>query len=105
MDFYWLLLGVLSTWRITHFVQAEDGPWQIMVRFRSAVGNGFFGSLLDCFQCSSIWVAMPFAYFLGYGILHRILLWLSFSAGAILLERFGDHSTKQPVTFYSEDKE
>jgi hypothetical protein len=105
MNFYWLLLGVLSTWRITHFVQAEDGPRQIMVRFRGAMGNGFFGKLLDCFLCTSLWIAIPFACLLGTGILHGVLLWLSFSAGAILLQRLTIRDSASPLPFYTEDKE
>ena len=103
--YYRLILGVLGTWRITHLVQAEDGPWQLMVRFRRALGNGFFGALLDCFACSSLWVAIPFAILLGTDILDGVLLWLSFSAGAILLERLTDRTPHSPTAFYTEDRE
>jgi hypothetical protein len=104
MDFYRLVLGILSVWRITHLLQAEDGPWDIMVRFRRAAGSGFAGKLLDCFECCSLWVAAPFAYFLDFVWSQRFLLWLSFSAGAILLERV---SSKQspPAAPYFEGRE
>jgi hypothetical protein len=87
MGFYGLILGILSTWRITHFLRIEDGPADIVVQLRQAVGDGFFGSLLDCFYCLSVWIALPFAGLLGETWTERLLLWLSLSAGAILLER------------------
>ncbi len=105
MEFYWLVLNILGVWRITHLLQAEDGPWDIMVRFRLAAGNGFFGKLLDCFACLSLWVAAPFAFFAGNGIGHGFLLWLSFSAGAILLELATNRAHDSARAVYFEDKE
>jgi hypothetical protein len=87
MRFYWLVLGILCVWRVTHLLAAEDGPWDLVVRLRQAAGNGFFGKLLDCFYCLSLWVAAPFAYLLGDDWKERLLLWLSLSAGAIVVER------------------
>ncbi|HEV2884993.1 MAG TPA: hypothetical protein VGW36_09055 [Pyrinomonadaceae bacterium] len=105
MDFYRLAIGILCVWRITHLLQAEDGPWDIMVRFREAVGDGFVGRLLDCFACSSLWVSAPFAFFLAHGWRHSFLLWLSFSAGAILLERVTTRGQGPPPATYFERSE
>ena len=60
-----LVLGILGVWRITHLLQAEDGPWDVIVRLRRAAGDGFWGSLLDCFYCLSLWIAARFAAWLG----------------------------------------
>ena len=87
MRFYWLIIGTLSVWRVTHLLAAEDGPWQVMVRLRRHAGEGFFGELLDCFYCLSIWIAVPVAVLIGEGWRERVLLWLALSGGAILLER------------------
>jgi hypothetical protein len=88
MKFYWLVLGILAAWRVTHLLQAEDGPWDVVVRLRKFVGNGFWGKLLDCFYCLSIWISVPCAYLIGENWRERIFLWLSFSAGASVLEQF-----------------
>src|ERR1041385_2935020 len=96
MSFYWLALGTLSVWRITHLLQAEDGPWNLMVRLRHLVGNGFWGALLDCFACTSVWVAAPVGVWLGKSWAERLLLWLSFSAGAMLLERKSSSEPNHP---------
>jgi len=88
MPFYPLVLGILGVWRVTHLLNAEDGPWDVLVRFRKRVGSGWLGGLLDCFYCLSLWVAVPFALVLAGAWRERILLWLALSAGAILLERW-----------------
>jgi hypothetical protein len=87
MNFYWLLLGTLAVWRLTHLVSAEDGPWNLIFRLRKLAGDGFWGGLMDCFYCLSLWFAAPVAYWIGRSWLERIFLWPALSAGAILLER------------------
>jgi hypothetical protein len=86
-EFYWLVLGVLSVWRISHLVAAEDGPWQAIVRLRRLAGDGFFGQLMDCLMCLSLWVSIPFALALGHDWREQAMLWLALSGGAILLEQ------------------
>jgi len=92
-DIYRLLIGVLCVWRITHLFQAEDGSWNLVVHLRKAVGDGFFGQLLACFECLSLWVSALFAWLIGGTPLERILMWLAFSGGAILAEGAGHQQT------------
>jgi hypothetical protein len=103
MQFYWLTLGVLSVWRVTHLLNAEDGPWDLVVRLRRRAGNGFWAKLMDCFYCLSLWIAAPAAYFIGSRWFERLLLWLALSAGAILLERLVPERT-EAAPFYSENQ-
>jgi Protein of unknown function (DUF1360) len=103
MKFYWLVLGVLTVWRITYFLQAEDGPWDIVIRVRQFVGEGFLGKLLDCFYCLSVWVAAPIAYLLGQSWLEGTLLWPSLSAAAILLERITNAAPRVQSAPFAED--
>ncbi len=102
MNFYDLILGILGVWRITHLLQAEDGPWDLVVKLRRALGNRFWGRLLDCFYCLSLWIAAPFAWFLGADPKHRLLLWPAVSAGAILLERTTQPTPPAPAPFWQE---
>lgn len=85
--FYGFILGVLGVWRLTHLLNAEDGPWEVLVRLRKLAGSSFWAKLLDCFYCLSLWVAAPFALLLASSWRERLLLWLALSGGAILLER------------------
>ena len=103
MKIYRLMLGVLIVWRITHLLQAEDGPWDIAVRLRRAAGNGFWGRLLDCFYCLSLWVAVPVAFLLGESWWERALLWPSLSAGASLLEQATNPTLRIPMASFAED--
>jgi hypothetical protein len=103
MRFYWLILGVLCVWRITHLLNAEDGPWDLLVRFRRLLGDGLFGHLLDCFYCLSLWVALPFALLLGGSNFERLLLWPALSGGACLLQRITERRSEDAD--YLEDPE
>jgi hypothetical protein len=80
-------VAVLATWRVTHLLAREDGPADIVVRFRGRVGSGFAGQLMDCFTCMSLWIAAPFAFFVGTDLLDRVIAWLALSGAACLLER------------------
>ncbi len=104
MQFYWLILGALVVWRITHLLQAEDGPGDIFVRMRRSAGEGFWGKLLDCFYCLSLWISIPFAWLLGGSLLEQGLLWPALSTGAIIIERLTE-SPPEPVAPYWEDEE
>ena len=106
MQFYWLALAGLATWRLTHLLSAEDGPWNIVVRLRGAIGKGSWGKLLDCFQCLSLWLAAPLAYVIGSTWAERLLLWPALSGLACLLELItAQKSVAPPPAFYTEDKE
>jgi hypothetical protein len=79
--------GILATWRVTHLVVAEDGPWNLVTRLRVLAGPGVVGQMMDCFNCASIWLAMPFAYWLSTTWSDGVIVWLALSGGAMLLER------------------
>jgi hypothetical protein len=87
VEFYWLVLGVFTVWRLTHLLFAEDGPGDVVIALRRWAGTRFWGTLLDCFYCLTLWIAAPFAWLLGSGWTERLLLWPTLSAGAIFLER------------------
>jgi hypothetical protein len=103
--FYWLAVGILIVWRITHLFYGEDGPWDLVAQLRRAAGEGFWASVLDCFYCLSLWTAVPFAGLLGEGWGERLLLWPALSAGAIILERLSAKDESQPKVFHTENEE
>jgi hypothetical protein len=82
-----LILAMLATWRLAHLLAAEDGPGDIIVRVRAYLGSSFFGTLMDCFGCMSLWVALPLAFFVTTQPLELVVVWLALSGGAMLLER------------------
>jgi hypothetical protein len=105
VELYWLLLGTLAVWRVTHLFAAEDGPWLVVARLRRRAGAGFLGQLLDCFNCLSLWIAAPVAWLIGEGWKERTLLWLAASGGAIVLERATVARESDPPAAYHEDLE
>jgi hypothetical protein len=103
--FYWLALAVLSVWRITHLLHAENGPWNLLARLRRLSAAGFWSSLFDCFYCLSLWVAAPFALLVGEGWKERLLLMPALSGGAILLERLnGCEDASAPAAYFEEQE-
>ncbi len=94
------LLLVLSVWRVTHLLSKEDGPFNIIYLVRKQIGQGFFGSLLDCFYCLSIWIALPFGIWAGENLMYKIIYWLALSGGACLLEKIT--YKKEPPQFFED---
>ena len=105
MRFYWLAVGILAVWRITHLLHAEDGPWDAFVRLRRLAGEDAWGALLDCFYCLSLWIAAPVALLVGESWIERLLVWPALSAGAILAERLTskrESGDPPPAVYYEE---
>ena len=84
------LVAALAAWRVTHLLAFEDGPWDVVVRLRCRLADGFWGRLLDCFYCLSLWTSAPAALFVTTALPDAILTWLALSGAACLLERIGE---------------
>jgi hypothetical protein len=84
----------MAVWRLSHLFSQEDGPFDLVFRFRKWLGNSFFGSLLDCFYCLSVWWSVPFAAWLCHNWTEGIITWLALSGTASLLFKF---SEKHPL--------
>jgi len=94
-SWYLLVLGILATWRLTHLLNAEDGPWRIIAKIRDFSPGSVLHDLLSCFLCLSLWMALPFAYVLGGTWEQRLVLLPALSAAAILLERVTQRPNSQ----------
>lgn len=106
MTFFHLVLGVLCVYRTAHLLNAEDGPWDIMVKIRRAAGHSMVGKMMDCFDCASVWCALPFAIILGDSLKGRALLVPALSAGAMVLHKVTERlRVPAPVALYEEDDE
>lgn len=94
------VMASLAVWRLTHLLNAEDGPWEILANLRKWIGSGFWGELVDCFYCLSLWTAAPFAWWTGGTWPQRLLLWPAISGAAVLLQR----ATAPAQPAYTEDR-
>jgi hypothetical protein len=85
------LVAVLATWRISHLIVKEDGPFDVVLRTRARAGTSMLGRLMDCPYCVSVWAALPLAGWLarrgGLPATDVVPVWLAISAGACLLEQ------------------
>jgi len=105
MNWYLLILETAAVWRITHLLSKEDGPFDIIFIIRRKAGSGFFGSLIDCFYCLSIWIALPVGCWSGNDWKEKLLLWVALSGSACLLEQATTrHDPPHSPPHYFEDK-
>ena len=102
MDYaFRFLLATLAVWRVTHMLSREDGPWDLVLRLRRSLGTGMPARLVACFYCLSVWVALPFAWFLKGDAVETLVGWLALSGGASLIERLG----REPLELKVEEAE
>lgn len=73
-------LVVLAIYRLTFMLVYEVGPYEMFGKLRLSL-EGKPWNPLDCFYCTSIWVAAPFALFTS----NPVIYWLAYSACAIIL--------------------
>jgi hypothetical protein len=99
----WFSIALLGVWRVTHLLVAEDGPWDVVARLREAAGPGFWGKLLDCFACLSLWISAPFALIVGTTWLECAIMWPALSGGSMLIELVVAKYTEPPPAPYIED--
>lgn len=85
--YFRFVLATLACWRVTHLLAVEDGPADLIFRLRFLLGDRFAGKLMDCFQCLSLWVAVPISLFVTLRPVDCLFSWLALSGAACLLER------------------
>jgi uncharacterized protein DUF1360 len=90
-------LASLATWRVSHLLAEEDGPFDLVVRLRSRAGSGELGALMDCFYCLSIWTAAPLAVTLTTRRRDLPVAWLAVSGAACLLEQVSHAGPRRPL--------
>jgi len=73
-----VLLG-LATWRITSLFVYDDGPRDMLVRLRDAIGGP-----LHCFWCTSVWVGLVASLFFVSG--NKFLWWWAIAGLAVLID-------------------
>lgn len=81
------LIGTLVTWRVSALLVREDGPYDLIARLRKATANTMAGRALECFYCTSLWIAAPAAFWLAGATWRWFPMWLALSGAASLLER------------------
>lgn len=87
-----------ATWRLTHLLMYETGPYKVLERLREATGVVHDsesgrpiaypeGNVFECFWCLSIWVSIVILP-IGFWAWPAVLV-LALSATAIWIEVYG----------------
>lgn len=80
LDF--LLLSI-ATWRLSYMIVKEDGPYNILTRFRARFS---LGGLTTCIYCLSVWIAALLYVVFIYAA--PIVYVLAVSGGALMLRSY-----------------
>ena len=79
--------SALAVYRVAFLVAREDGPWGLLRRLRTSAEGSMAGRLVTCVNCLSVWIALPFAAFVGVSWVERLVAWWALSGAAVLLDR------------------
>lgn len=88
------LVLTIAVWRLTHLISSEDGPFDIIFKFRKMLGESFLGKLMDCFYCLSIWTGLAAAFITGDNWKEIILMCLYYSGSSIIIEKITNKEFK-----------
>ena len=102
MDIWFrFVVAALAVWRLAFLVAREEGPGGVFARGRARLGRGFAGRLLGCVKCTGVWVAAPFAFFVGGGWGELAVVWLALAGVTALI----DELTRPPFEWREADGE
>jgi hypothetical protein len=76
------VLAALAVWRVAFLLAREDGPGKLLKRLR----NGTRSLLPGCVKCVSVWIAIPFAFFVSGFWIERFVSWLALAGVAALID-------------------
>ncbi|MBS1497139.1 MAG: DUF1360 domain-containing protein [Bacteroidetes bacterium] len=102
VNIFQFVIATFAVWRVTHLLSKEDGPFDIVYKIRKRIGQGFWGHLLDCFYCLSIWVSIPFGIWVGVSAIEKIICIIALSGAACVLQKITENKNGPPTFF--EDK-
>ncbi|MBK8627014.1 MAG: DUF1360 domain-containing protein [Saprospiraceae bacterium] len=86
-NWFWLVISILTVWRLTSLLCYEEGPFKIFNKVRRYLYKLNLGSLVECFHCMAIWVSICIVV-LMYPIKFEIFLIIfAVAGGASIIER------------------
>lgn len=86
------ILAALAAWRVSFLIARENGPGSVIAKFRQALGSSGKGSAMACVKCVGMWIAFPFAFFVGGTLLELGVIWLALAGVTALIDEW----TKPP---------
>ena len=90
-DWFWLLISILTVWRLTSMLCYEAGPFDLLSKIRKIFYKVGLGKLIDCFHCTSVWISLICTIAVYKPHAESLFLFLAIAAGASIIEK---------ITFY-----
>ncbi|WP_175942803.1 hypothetical protein [Caballeronia sp. BCC1704] len=82
------LMAALACWRFAALLATTDGPGGILRRLRRVLHVNLPGRSVACTRCVSVWVAVPFAWFVRGDVIGLIVAWLALCGVTALIEEW-----------------
>lgn len=81
-------LAVLATYRVSHMITREDGPFDVFSQMREAIGqDSWVGRGLHCVLCVSFWLSLLAAWAAG---LPLVMGWMGVAGGVMVVHKLFD---------------
>jgi len=55
---FWLVVSILTVWRLSTLLCYEAGPFNLLIKLRQALYRVRLGGLIDCFHCTAFWISI-----------------------------------------------
>jgi hypothetical protein len=86
-DVWFFVLCALAVWRVAHLLISENGPWNLVLKMRTAFGFEVLSHPATCFYGLSFLAALPPALWMSSSRIGFAIQWMALSAAASLLEK------------------
>ena len=90
-DWLWLIISVLSVWRLTNLFCFEAGPFDTMIKLRSVLYRLKLGNLIECFHCTALWISVFVTVAVYKLSITTVFLAFAMAGGASIIERSLSH--------------
>ena len=86
-NWFWLLISILTVWRLTCMLCFEAGPLDLLSKIRKKFYRVGLGKLIDCFHCTSVWISLLCTLAVYKPHAESVFLFLAIAAGASIIEK------------------
>jgi hypothetical protein len=82
------LIVLLATYRLSHMIAMEDGPFDMFATARDAIGQAsWVGRGFHCALCLSFWLSLPMAWVIVSDFDALAFTWLGIAGACLVLHR------------------
>jgi hypothetical protein len=97
---FWLMVSILTAWRLTTLICYEAGPFNIVTAVRRMLYRFRLGALIDCFHCTAVWISLIVTISVYKISMATIFLTLAAAGGASIIEKLFTYlqTSKQEIS-------